>query len=53
MNCKTKTTYDAPLTRIIEVKMEGLIAASPDGSWDKSIKDGTTWGDDGDDYGME
>lgn len=48
-----KLFYTAPTSKLFEVRMEGLIAASPDGSWDKSIKEGSKWGSDDEDYGME
>lgn len=50
-----KHLYEAPETELILVKFEGNFCASPDGSWDNSIKEGTTWNPTApsDGYGLE
>ena len=51
---KTKEIYNAPeMDSIILVKEAVLLNDSQQGSWDRSIKEGTTWGDSTTDYGME
>ena len=51
-----KLIYSQPTAEIYELKLRGnvLQGVSPDGTWGKSIQQGTTWGSNGDeDYGME
>ena len=52
-----KLLYEQPKAEVFEIRLRNhvLIGGSPDGSWDNSIKGGTTWGSaEGDDpYGME
>ena len=47
-----KQLYETPQAELIVVRFEENIL-SPDGSWDNSIENGTKWGADDDDYGME
>ena len=47
-------SYEAPEAIEFWVRNESAFCTSPNGSWDNSIKQGTTWGDnDDDDYGLE
>lgn len=51
-----KHTYEQPLAETFELSIQNTILdGSPDGTWGKSIKPGTTWGStEGEDpYGME
>ena len=49
-----KETYKAPEMRSVVLIKEGVMqsASQLDGSWNKSIKEGTTWGSTSDDYGL-
>lgn len=51
----SKKLYEQPTTKVLVVRVEGaLLTGSPDGTWGKSIKSGTTWNiDDDPDYGLE
>jgi len=51
-NFSAQSSYVAPECKSISVLGEGVICSSGDGTWDNSIKDGSTWGGD-DDYGLE
>ncbi|MBR3440569.1 MAG: hypothetical protein IKH00_02775 [Bacteroidales bacterium] len=50
-----KETYKAPEMRSVVLIKEGVMqsASQLDGSWNKSIKEGTTWDTSDTDYGME
>lgn len=50
-----KTTYETPQAELIEVRFEGNLCTSPQGTWDNSIKKGSTWyeGDPNEDFGLE
>ena len=50
-----KNLFVIPETDVLEAKFEGLLCGSPDGTWDNSIKQGSTWGTSGDEdpYGLE
>lgn len=51
---KIKELYSSPTTKILVVKIEGsILTGSPDGSWDNSIKGGSTWDSSEADYGLE
>ena len=50
---KIKLEYEAPEVNTLEVKFEGNLLAGSDGSWDNSIKNGSTWNTDDEDYGLE
>ena len=53
---KDKLVYEAPEAEIYAVRIEGrVLMGSPDGTWDKSIRGGTSWDSpSGDDpYGLE
>lgn len=45
--------YAAPVCNVLDVKVEGVMCQSPNGSWDNSIKSGSTWGSSDGDYGLE
>ena len=50
----TKQFYQTPSTKILVVRFEGCLCGSPDGTWDKSIKEGSKWGSTDDDlYGLD
>ncbi len=50
-----KKHYENPESELIVVRIEGNFCQSPDGTWDNSLKEGSTWStDDPDDgYGLE
>ena len=49
-----KSFYVTPVTIALVVRFEGaLLTGSPDGTWDNSIKTGSKWGSNDDDYGLE
>ena len=52
---KKKLLYSAPEAELLVVRFEENFLTSPDGSWDKSIKEGSTWSTDDpeDGYGLE
>ena len=51
---KKKSLYEAPTTDVLVVRFEeGVLTGSPDGTWNNSIKQGSTWGSTEDDYGLE
>ena len=51
---KKNSLYEAPTTNILVVRFEGaLLTGSPDGTWNNSIKKGSVWNQDEDDYGLE
>ena len=52
---KKKELYEAPSVETYDLVPESnlLDTASPNGSWDNSIRGGTTWGSSSEDYGME
>lgn len=47
-----KFIYEAPEMESI-ILIKEAVMQNTSGSWDKSIKEGTTWGDSSTDYGME
>lgn len=50
-----KETYKAPEMKSIVLIKEGVMqgASQLDGSWDKSLQSGSSWGSNDADYGME
>ena len=53
---KNKKMYLSPETEVLVVRFEDslLNSGSPDGTWNKAIKNGSTWDtSDTDDYGLE
>ena len=51
---KLKELYSSPETTVLVVRFEGtILQGSPDGSWGKSIKSGSTWGSTDEEYGLE
>ena len=50
-----KLLYSAPEAELLVVKFEENFLQSPDGTWDNSIKGGSTWSSDDpeDGYGLE
>ena len=52
-----KEVYSQPVSEIFELKLLGSVlqGGSPDGTWDNSIRKGTTWGDTTgeENYGLE
>ena len=49
-----KLTYEQPSCDLFVVRFEeGVLTGSPDGTWNNSIKQGSTWGSTEDDYGLE
>lgn len=49
----TKDNYLIPSVDLIEVKPSGVVMTSPDGTWDNSTPDSTTWGSGGDGCDMD
>lgn len=50
---KIKLDYEAPEVNTFVVNFEANLLAGSDGSWDNSIKNGSTWNTDDEDYGLE
>jgi len=51
---KIKQFYSIPTAELLVVRFEGgFLTGSPDGSWDNSIKNGSVWNQNEEDYGLE
>ena len=48
-----KQLYSAPEAELLVVRFEENFCQSPNNSWDGPATSSTTWGDEGDDNGME
>lgn len=46
-------SYEAPTSIVFGFVNEEVLCESPNGSWDSSIKNGSTWDNDDEDYGLE